>query len=103
MKLVNRRFQSPVKDMNKISRYFRGVGEEARRIRWPDGKTLFKAVAVVLVIAIICALAMSLFDFLSSQIMKAFEDAFPKKDSASDSATEAVAMLVNTIYCLGGR
>ena len=42
--------------MNKISKYFRGVAEEARRVRWPDQKTLWKAVAVVLVIATVAAL-----------------------------------------------
>lgn len=90
--------------MNKFTRYFRGVSEEARRIRWPDAKTLFKAVAVVLVIAIFVALCMSLFDFLSSQIMKAFEDAFPKKDSSTDSseAVEVVQNVINYIR-LGGK
>ena len=63
--------------MNKISKYFRGVAEEARRVRWPDQKTLWKAVAVVVVIATVAALGTVLSDYLTVQIMKAFENAIP--------------------------
>lgn len=79
--------------MNKISKYFRGVAEEARRIRWPDSKTLWRSVAVVLVISIVAALAIVLSDYLASQIMKAFQDAFPKSSDASDSAAAAVRLV----------
>jgi preprotein translocase SecE subunit len=78
--------------MNKISKYFRGVAEEARRVRWPDQKTLWKAVAVVVVIATVAALGTVLSDYLTVQIMKAFENAIPSKTSSAD-ATSAAAML----------
>ena len=84
--------------MSKMTKYFRGVNEEARRIRWPDRKTLWKAVAVVLVITIISALVMYFSDFIASQIMKAFDLVFPKSsNSDSTSTSEAIAMLVNLI------
>lgn len=96
--------------MNKITKYFRGVGEEAKRVRWPGAKTLFKAVLVVLVISILCALFMVLFDFLASRIMKAFEAAFPKKETPSEgeeSTEEAVEMVKTAINYVklrfGGR
>lgn len=82
--------------MNKLGRYFRGVGEEARRIRWPNSKTLWKSVAIVLVISIVAALVIMFSDWIASQIMKAFEEVFPKSsDSSSESST--VSMLINQI------
>lgn len=82
--------------MNKFTRYFKGVGEEARRIRWPDQKTLWKAVGIVLLITVFASLFIALCDYLTIQIMKAFETAFPK--SSSSSATSgATAMIMNWI------
>lgn len=86
--------------MNKISKYFRGVSEEAKRVRWPDQKTLWKAVGIVLVISIVAALATVLSDYMTMWIMKAFEIAFPSSSSSS-SSSEAAAMLVKLIN--GGR
>ncbi len=82
--------------MNKISKYFRGVAEEAKRVRWPDQKTLWRAVAVVLVISIIAALATVLSDYLVVLIMRAFEIALPTSSSSS-SSSEAAAMLVKFV------
>ncbi|MFA6829245.1 MAG: preprotein translocase subunit SecE [Bacilli bacterium] len=78
--------------MKKISRYFRGVGEEARRVRWPDQKTLWKYVAIVLVIAVGFALFIYACDALTIQIMKAFNSAFGT-DSASTSDSAATAQM----------
>ena len=81
--------------MNKISRYFRGVNEEARRIRWPSGQQLFKYVLIVLTITILVALFLYFFDFLAIQINRAFEKAFPKQE---ESTTEgATSMIMNFI------
>ncbi len=91
--------------MHKISKYFRGVGEEARRIRWPDKRTLGLSVAKVLAIAIVAALVMLLSDYLVGEILKAVGEAFPETSAAtstsgadtSASAAEAIRSL------LGGR
>jgi preprotein translocase SecE subunit len=80
--------------MKKITRYFRGVGEEARRVRWPDQKTLWKAVGIVLLITFVAAGTIALSDWLAIMIMRAFKNAFP---SSSASASSAVAMIVNFI------
>ena len=85
--------------MNKISKYFHGVAEEARRVRWPVQKTLWKAVSVVLVISIVAALATVSSDYLVVLIMRAFEIALPTSSSSSDSSS-AAAMLMN--YINGG-
>lgn len=86
--------------MNKIAKYFLGVAEEAKRVRWPDQKTLWKAVAVVLVISIVAALATVLSDYLTVQIMRAFENALPSSSGSStdtSSSAEAAAMLITKI------
>lgn len=80
--------------MKKITKYFRGVGEEARRIRWPNSRTLWKSVGIVIVISVVSALAIILSDWLAAQIMKAFEEAFPKSsESASDTAAAAFRLI----------
>lgn len=80
--------------MKKITKYFRGVGEEARRIRWPDSRTLWRSVGIVMVISVVAALAIVLSDWLAAQIMKAFEEAFPKSsDSSSESAAAAIRLV----------
>lgn len=79
--------------MNKITKYFRGVNEEAKRIRWPDQKTLWKAVAVVLVISIVTALFIALSDWLAMQIMRAFRIAFPQKATSSSTSGTTAAVL----------
>lgn len=83
--------------MKKISKYFRGVSEEAKRVRWPDQRTLWKAVGVVMVIAIVAALATVLSDYLTVLIMRSFEIALPSSSSADSSSTEAAAMLFRYI------
>lgn len=82
--------------MNKISRYFRGVNEEARRIRWPSAQQLLKYVIIVLVITITVALFLYLFDFLAMQINRAFENAFPKKEEEKETE-EVVSALIRFI------
>ena len=94
--------------MHKISKYFRGVGEEARRIRWPDKKTLGQSVAKVLAIAIVAALDTLLSDYLISEILKAVGEAWPQaSDSSSSSSTaaaEAIRQGLNALKgMLGGR
>ena len=40
----------------KIKKYFKDVKGEAKKIVWPDAKTVFKSTGVVLLVVIICAL-----------------------------------------------
>lgn len=90
--------------MNHIIKYFSGVAEEAKRVRWPNQKTLWKSVAVVLVIAIVAALATVLSDYLAVLIFRSFEIAIPSSNNSStdSSATEeAAAMLIRLVS--GGK
>ncbi len=79
----------------KLTKYFRGVAEEAKRVRWPDQKTLWKSVAVVLVIATVAALSTMLSDYLTVLIMRSFENALPT--SGASNSANAAAAVINTI------
>ena len=63
--------------MKKIFGYFRGVGHEMTRIKWPRRKELFPAIVVVLVITAFAALFLVLEDYaggiLVAQLRQAFE------------------------------
>lgn len=69
--------------MKRITRYFKGVGEEARRVRWPHKRILWNAVGLVMSVTIVAALSLMLADFLTSQILRSFDNAFPGSSSAS--------------------
>ena len=75
--------------MNKMKKYFRGVAEEARRIRWPDQKTLWKAVAIVLSIAIVTALFITMFDYLVLYINRGISDAMKQGSTSTDSSSSS--------------
>ena len=63
--------------MNKILGYFKGVGQEARRIKWPKRNELFTAIAVVLIITAFAAVFLILeiyaSEILVAQLRQAFE------------------------------
>lgn len=92
--------------MHKISKYFRGVGEEARRIRWPDRRTLGQSVAKVLAIAIVAAAVTLLSDFLISRILTTVEELYPQASSSasgdSSVAAEAIRQGVASVKSLLG-
>ena len=73
--------------MKKISRDFKGVAEEAHRVRWPSGKELWKAVAIVVVITVICCLVLLLSDYVAYLMRDAFQQQIP--NSSTDSSTSA--------------
>lgn len=81
--------------MKKISRYFKGVGEEVRRIRWPSRHLLWTSVLVVCCVTILFALSLLFCDFIAAEILKAFENAFNNGDSNKTSATAAALLIEN--------
>ena len=62
--------------MKKINKYFKGVGEEVRRIRWPNRRELWPSVGVVVSVTVVAAIGLLLCDFISTEILRAFEIAF---------------------------
>lgn len=81
--------------MKKISRYFKGVAEEAHRVRWPSGKELWKAVAIVVVITVICCLILLLSDYVAYLMRDAFQQQIPSSSSSSSGeVAEAFRSLI---------
>jgi len=80
--------------MNKIRNYFKGVGSEARRVRWPQKKVLWNAVAVVTIITVFAGLVIFFEDWLTVRVMQGFEDAF---SSEVEATSEAAARVITFI------
>ena len=51
--------------MKKIRKYFKGVAEEAHRVRWPSAKELWPAVGIVIGVTVICAIVLAISDYLA--------------------------------------
>jgi preprotein translocase SecE subunit len=91
--------------MNKISNYFKGVGQEARRVRWPSRQKLWKAVGTVCVITIVSSLAIFFLDWMVAQVIKGFSEAFPAPSSngsssgtGGNSITPAIRIIIGLLF-----
>lgn len=91
--------------MRKIRKYFRGVAEEAHRVRWPSGKELWPSVGVVIGVTVICAIVLAISDYLALEIIKAFNRVNPNTGGSStggDTSSTAQA-LIKLINFIGGK
>lgn len=74
--------------MRKISKYFKGVAEEAHRVRWPSSKELWKSVAIVVVITVVCCLVLLLCDYLAYEMYSAFQQQIPSTTTSSTGGND---------------
>lgn len=80
--------------MNKIRNYFKGVGIEARRVRWPRKKVFWNAVAVVTIITVFAAVVIFYEDWLTLRLMQGFEEAFSNEvETTSETAARIVTFI----------
>ncbi|MDQ0508791.1 preprotein translocase subunit SecE [Peptoniphilus ivorii] len=56
-------------DAKSLSKYFRGVKSEFKRVVWPTKKQLFQYSLIVIVVSIITALFIYAIDFVFSHLM----------------------------------
>lgn len=56
--------------------YFKGVGREAKRVRWPKKDELLPAIAVVLCVMIFAAVFIYLEDYAANMIINQLKEAF---------------------------
>lgn len=87
--------------MYKIKKYFKGVGIESRRVRWPHKKELWSSVGIVCVVTIITALILVCSDLLAVYLIDGFENAFPSS-SGSDGSNSIVSEIRLFITLFGG-
>ncbi len=62
--------------MKSIIRYFKGVGREAKRVKWPESNKFLSAIIVVILIAAFAGIFLSLEDYASSVIIEQLRQAF---------------------------
>lgn len=62
--------------MKSILRYFKGVGREAKRIKWPESNKFISAIIVVVIIAVFAGVFLSLEDYASQVILEQLRQAF---------------------------
>ena len=55
--------------MNKIKAFFKGIGREAKRVRWPKGKRLVSLIGSFFVYAVFFGLFLMACDFLVIQLL----------------------------------
>ncbi len=56
--------------------YFKGVGREAKRVKWPKKDELLPAIAVVICIMVFTAAFLSLEDLAANKIIELLKQAF---------------------------
>lgn len=62
--------------MGKASRYFKGVGKEMKRVRWPKSDEFIAAIVTVILVSVFAAIFLLIEDLGASTILKALRDAF---------------------------
>jgi preprotein translocase SecE subunit len=80
--------------MNKVSRYFRGVVEQGKMVRWPKRKELFQAVGIVIGVVLVAAIALVISDWIISGLLKALEG----QAGTSASSAAAIKMILPRFF-----
>lgn len=83
--------------MSKIKRYFQGVIEQAKMVRWPSRKDLLSSVLIVLAVVAVAAIALSISDALVGELLKLLEKQNPGTSSEAH-VHEAIRMLTNLYF-----
>lgn len=79
--------------MSKIKRYFQGVVEQAKMVRWPSRKDLLSSVAIVLAVVFVAAIALVLSDGLVGELLKMLE----KQNGTGTSSSQAAIRLISNL------
>ena len=83
--------------MYKIKRYFQGVIEQAKMVRWPSKKDLLSSVLIVLAVVAVAAIALSISDAIVGELLKLLEKQNPT-DSATSEVAAAVGLISNLLF-----
>lgn len=62
--------------MKKILRYFKGVGKEAKRIKWPKKEQFVPSIIVVICITIFAGIFLALEDLAANTLLEQLRNAF---------------------------
>lgn len=75
-----------MKFFSSIKRYFKGVIEQGKMVRWPKKKELFHAVGIVIGVVFVAAIALVISDWIISGLLKGLEGQFGTSSEATSSA-----------------
>jgi preprotein translocase SecE subunit len=81
--------------MSKIKRYFQGVVEQAKMVRWPSRKDLIGSVLIVLAVVGVAAIALAISDGLVAELLKLLEKQNAGDASSSEQVTGAIRLISN--------
>ena len=84
-----------------IKKFFKDIKGECKKIVWPDGKTVVKSTAVVLVVVAICAVIIFAIDQLLAlgiSGLKSLATSLTGTDDAVEATTTAGMMLINRLF-----
>ena len=81
--------------MSKIKRYFQGVVEQAKMVRWPSKKDLIGSVVIVLAVVGVAAIALSISDGLVAELLKLLEKQNAGDTSSSEQIPTAIRLISN--------
>lgn len=62
--------------MSKLRKYFKGVGVEAKRVRWPKKNDLWTSIGVVIFVTVFCSLCLACADGIAAKLLGLLEEAF---------------------------
>ena len=81
--------------MSKIKRYFEGVVEQAKMVRWQTRKDLVGSVLIVLAVVGVAAIALAISDGLVAELLKLLEKQNAGDASSSEQVTGAIRLISN--------
>lgn len=80
--------------MNKIKRYFRGVIEQAKMVRWPKRKDLLRAVGIVLIVVAVAAIALIISDGIVGGLLQSLDKQFASSSSETSANVGSVLPMI---------
>ena len=81
--------------MSKIKKYFQGVIEQAKMVRWPSRKELISSVIIVISVVAVAAIALAISDGIVGELLKLLETQKPVDSETSTAVVETISNLIN--------
>lgn len=81
--------------MSKIKKYFQGVIEQAKMVRWPSRKELISSVIIVISVVAVAAIALAISDGIVGELLKLLETQKPVDSETATAVVETISNLIN--------
>ena len=81
--------------MSKIKKYFQGVIEQAKMVRWPSRKDLISSVIIVIAVVAVAAIALAISDGIVGELLKLLETQKPVDSGTATAVVETISNLIN--------